>query len=159
MSEIHESFEHGGNLKLGHSVVIEKDVVVGDNVTLGNFVVLKKGTRIGDNVVMADYCCTTGPCKIGNGVKIRTRSTVSRCVIVEDDVFIAAGVMTAHTKHIGSGVTYETRIGKGSIIGSMSNILAGSHIPPETTIGAGTNVVKPLPASGFYVGNPARKME
>ena len=85
---------------MGHFCVIEKDVKVGDNVVLGDFVKLKSGTRIGDNVNLADYVKTTGLCYIGNNVNIRTGSCISKSVIVEDNTFIGAGVMSSHTRNV-----------------------------------------------------------
>lgn len=146
-SVVAEDFRHGDNFKRGHFCVIEPDVIVGNNVHLGHNVMLKSGTRIGDNVEMADYCCTTGVCVIGNNVAIRTGSTISKGVIVDDWAFIGAGIMSSHTKHIYHGRPDAprkqciTRIGYGAVVGSRTNLIAGVQIAPGAVVGYNSNVV------------------
>lgn len=152
----------GKGFSCGHGCVIESDVIVGDDVRLGHNVVLKSGTRFGDNIDFADYCCTTGICYVGNNVAVRTRSTISKGVIVEDDVFIGANVMTSHTKNIyhrRSGVCRKqlvTHICPGAIIGSCTNLVAGITLGQNVVIGYGSLVVKDLLEPGIYFGHPAK---
>ena len=164
MSIIAPDFKHGANFKIGHNVIIEPDVIVGCGVELGNNVILMSGTRINSNVIMADYCCTTGACIIGNNVNIRTRTTISKCVIVEDNVFIGGGVMTSHTKHVPhcrdkvKSVQYLLRVGYGSIIGSHTILMAGVKIAPNSIIGGGSVVVRDTVKPGMYIGSPVEKI-
>ena len=160
-SIISGDFQHGKNLTHGHFCVIEPDVVVGDDVSLGNYVMLKSGTRILNGVNMADYCKTTGACIIGNSVMIRTGSCISKGVIVDDWVFIGAGIMTSHTKHIYHGRPQAprrqlvTRIGYGAVIGSRANMVAGVEIAPGAVVGYHSSVVKSLPMPrGIYLNSP-----
>lgn len=163
-SIIHSSFKHGENFKCGDFCVIEEDVCVGDNVKLGHHVVLKKGTRFGSNIDFADYCCTTGICYIGNGVNVRTRSTVSKSVILEDKVFIGAGVMMSHTKNVYHHRPLMpkkqliARVGYGAVVGSHTNLMAGIKIGPNIVVGYNSNVTKDLSDIAIYVGNPAKKV-
>ncbi len=159
---VHPNAVIGKDVTVGYGTIIEDDVIVGDNCTIGHHVVLKSGTRMGKNVAFADYCCTTGLCYIGNDVAVRTRSTISKGVIVEDRAFIGAGVMMSHTKNI-----YHHRprmwkkqlitiIGMGAIVGSHSNLRAGVEIGNNVVIGYNSHVTQNLPAAGIYYGNPAR---
>jgi len=161
---IASDFKHGESLKIGKFCVIEPDVVVGDNVKIGHHCTLKSGTRFGDNIDFADYCKTTGICYVGNDVNIRTGSCISKSVIVEDKVFIGAGVMSSHTKHVYHHRPdvpkrqFITRIGYGSIIGSSVNLSAGVRIADNTIIGYGSLVMKDVLEPAIYVGNPLRKL-
>ena len=152
----------GRNYSCGYGCVIESDVVVGDNVKLGHNVVLKSGTRFGNNIDFADYCCTTGMCYVGNNVAVRTRSTISKSVIIEDNVFIGAGVMTSHTKniyHCRPKITRKqliTHIYPGVVIGSHTNLVAGITLGQNVVVGYSSLVVKDLLLSGIYFGHPAR---
>lgn len=153
---------HGRRFRQGLQCIIEEDVVIGDNVTLGHNVVLKNGTRIGNDVTIGDYCCTTGLCYIGNHVDIRTKSVISKGVIVGDCVFIGAGVMTSHTKrvyHHRPGVPRKqliTRIGYGAVIGSNCNLTAGVSISANVIVGYSSFVSKNLSLPGIYFGHPAK---
>lgn len=150
------------SVKFGQNVVIEDDVVIGPGCKIGHQCVLKSGTRMGRNVDFADLCCTTGLCYIGNDVAVRTRSTISKGVIVEDRAFIGAGVMTSHTKSIyhhrpgADRRQYITRIGMGAVIGSSSNLMAGVYVLSNVIVGYASNVVKDLLVVGVYFGNPAK---
>jgi acetyltransferase-like isoleucine patch superfamily enzyme len=180
---IHDSFEAGQSLKIGHHCVIDRDVRVGQNVTIGHFAViepdvvigdnvsighratLKSGTRIGDDSTFDDHCITTGACLLGRKVNIRTGAIISRSTIIEDFCFVGPGVITNHTKHVTHGrtdtVTDEqllTTIGYGSIIGSQASLLAGIHIGPQSIVGGGSVVIKDLAGHAVYVGSPSHRL-
>lgn len=157
-----QDFRHGKNFQYGIGCIIEPDVIVGDNVTIGHNVMLKSGTRIGNNVNLADRVHTTGVCLIGDNVMVRTGSCISKSVIVEDWVFIGAGIMSSHTRNVYHGrpdmdkEQLVTRIGYGAIVGSQTNLTAGIEIAPGSIVGYACNVTKPLMTPwGLYLGNPA----
>jgi len=160
---IAKDFKCGSNFNYGLNCIIDPDVVVGDDVELGHCVHLKSGTRVLNDVEIADHCQTTGISFIGNHVRIRTGSCISKSVIIDDWAFIAAGIMSSHTKHVYHGrpnmdkQQYITRIGYGSIIGSRTNIMAGITIAPGSVIGYNSNVAKDADVShGIYFGQPSK---
>ena len=53
-------------------------------------------------------------------------------------------------------MTYETIVKKGASIGSNATILCGITIGENALVGAGSVVVKDVPANSIVVGNPAR---
>lgn len=162
-SWIAEDILYGKDFEHGLNCIIDPDVVIGDNVRLGHDVHLKSGTRILNDVEIADHCMTTGICIIGNHVRIRTASCISKSVIVDDWAFIAAGIMSSHTKHIYHGRPSMkkrqliTRIGYGAVIGSRTNLIAGITVSPGVIVGYNSNVTKDLSVlHGVYFGQPAR---
>jgi len=162
-SWIARDFEHGEGFEHGLNCIVDPDVVVGDDVILGHNVHLKSGTRVLDDVEIADHCQTTGICIIGNHVRIRTGSCISKSVIINDWVFIAAGIMSSHTKNIYHGRPkmekrqFVTCIGYGAIIGSRTNLIAGITVAPGAIIGYNSNVLKdPDVSHGIYFGHPTR---
>lgn len=157
------NFTPPAGFKMGIGCVIEDDVVIGSDVRLGHRVILKSGTVIMDDVEMGDCAQTTGICIIGNHVRIRTGSCVSKSVILDDWVFVAAGVMTSHTKNIYHGRPatkprqFITRVGYGAVVGSRTCMMAGVAIAPGSIVGYDSNVVGGLDTLfGVYFGNPAR---
>jgi acetyltransferase-like isoleucine patch superfamily enzyme len=159
-SWIAKDFRHGKNFQHGLNCIIDPDVVVGDDVRLGHAVHLKSGTRILTDVEIADHCQTTGICIIGNHVRIRTGSCISRSVIIDDWVFVGAGIMSSHTKHVHHGRPkmekrqLVTRIGYAAIIGSRANLMAGVTIAPGAIVGYNSNVVGDLEQYGVYFNRP-----
>ena len=140
-SWIATDFAHGAGFDHGLQCIIDPDVVVGEGVRLGHRVHLASGTRVLDDVEIADDCVTTGICLIGNHVRVRTDSCISKSVIVDDWCFIAAGIMSSHTKNIDHGRPRApkrqliTRYGYGSVIGSRTNTSAGITIAPGAIVG------------------------
>ena len=152
---------HGSGFEHGLQCIIDPDVVVGDDVRLGHRVHLASGTRILNDVEIADDCVTTGIALLGNHVRVRTGSCISKSVIVDDWCFVAAGIMSSHTKNVDHGRPRApkrqliTRFGYGSIIGSRTNTSAGVTIAPGATVGYGSHVVFDLDTPhGIYYNSP-----
>ena len=98
---------------------------------------------------------------LGNHVRVRTGSCISKSVIVDDWCFIAAGIMSSHTKNVYHGRPRAprreliTRFGYGSIIGSRTNTSAGITIAPGSIVGYGSHVVVDLVTPhGIYYNDP-----
>lgn len=160
-SFIARDFVHGHGFAHGLGCIIDPDVVVGNDVKLGSRVHLASGTRVLDDVEIADDCVTTGLCIVGNHVRVRTGSCISKSVIVDDWCFIAAGIMSSHTKNIYHGRPKApkrqllTRFGYGSVIGSRTNTSAGVTVAPGAIVGYGSHVVWDLDtANGVYYNKP-----
>lgn len=160
-SWIAKDFKHGSNFRHGLNCILEPDVIVGDDVVFGHNVHLKSGTRVYNDVEIADHCMTTGISIIGNHVRIRTGSCISKSVILNDWVFVAAGIMTSHTKNVYHGRPkmekrqYVTNIGYGAIIGSRTNVMAGVTVAPGSIVGYDANVVGSLiEPHGIYINKP-----
>ncbi len=143
------------NVTIGKGVKIFKFVnaygcSIGDNTKVGTFVEIQKGATIGQNC------------------KISSHSFICEGVHIEDNCFIGHGVMFTNdlfpkaTNPDGSQQTdddwslVETFIEKGASIGSNATILCGVTIGENALIGAGSVVVKNVPANSIVVGNPAR---
>jgi NDP-sugar pyrophosphorylase family protein len=160
-SWIAKDFRCGSGFDHGLQCIIDPDVVVGDDVRLGHRVHLAPGTRVFDDVEIADDCVTTGISILGNHVRVRTGSCVSKAVIVDDWCFIAAGIMSSHTKNVdharprASKRQLVTRFGYGSVIGSRTNTSAGISIAPGAIVGYGSHVIVDLEvANGVYYNDP-----
>ena len=89
-----------------------------------------------------------------------TRAASSRCVTVEDDVFIAPNVVFADDPHPPCP-RYEECVGGALVksvarIGSNSTILPGVVIGRGALVGAGSVVVHDVPDGVVVAGSPAR---
>jgi len=121
----------GSNIKFWKSVVIHSPeyVSIEDNTGIGDFVVIwgGGGVKIGKNVLIATHSVITSQ---GHDVKatIFKDSTMKGEIIIEDNVWIGAGVI----------VLPNVIIGKNSIIA------------------AGSVVSKNIPSDSIAIGSPAK---
>lgn len=115
---------YGGSIKIGNNCSINPYTVIYGH---------GKGTTIGDNVLIAGHCMIiSSNHNFGNkDVPINQQGETSRGIIIEDDVWLGAGVK------ILDGVT----IGKGSIVA------------------AGSVVNKNIEPYSIYAGVPAKKIK
>ena len=120
------------------------DSIIGENCNIGSFV------EIQGNVI------------IGNNVTISSHSFLCSMVKIEDDVFIGHGVMTINDikppslKRTGSKAKWKkTLIKKGVVIGSNVTLFPIT-VGENSEIGAGSVVLKDVPANCIVAGNPAK---
>ena len=155
------------NLKIGKNSIIRFGTVIylgsriGDNFETGHNVIVREQCQIGEDVkiwssTIVDYGVT-----IGNNVKIHSLCYVSQKAVIENDCFLAPGVMLANEKY-PTGYYEESRISgpiirTGAKIGANVTILPGVEIGENATIGAGSVVTKNVESESIYYGNPARK--
>jgi acetyltransferase-like isoleucine patch superfamily enzyme len=129
----------GSNLETGHGVVIREENQLGDHVSIWNNSTI-------------DYGCV-----IGNRVRMHCNVYVAQFTTIEDDVFLAPGVMVANDPHPLCSVHLQgPTIKRGARIGINSTLLPGVVIGEDALIGAGANVTKDVPPGAIVVGNPAR---
>jgi acetyltransferase-like isoleucine patch superfamily enzyme len=132
----------GSDLETGHNVVIREENTIGDGFSIWN-----------NSVV--DYGCT-----IGSRVKVHCSVYIAQFTVIEDDVFLAPGVMVANDLHPGCPLANECMRGptikRGAQIGVNSTLLPFVTIGEGAVIGAGSVVTQDVPAHALAYGNPAR---
>ena len=117
---------------------------------------------IGEKCTIAAFV-EIGAAKIGNNCRIHPFSLICKYVTIEDDVFIAQGVIFTNSrcpqipsqwqKEIdNSNVT--TVVKKGASIGANATILSGVTIGEKAMVGAGSVVTKDIPPNVIAYGNP-----
>ena len=143
------------------------NVQIGKNVKIFNFV-NAYGCFIDDNSKIGAFVEIQKGVTIGKNCKISSHSFICEGVEIEDNCFIGHGVMFTNdlfpraTKLDGTPQTEEdwilvkTKINKGVSIGSNATILCGITVGENALIGAGSMVVKDVPANSIVVGNPGK---
>jgi acetyltransferase-like isoleucine patch superfamily enzyme len=152
---------HNKNQKIADNVVLGKDVVLNDFINL-------YGCRIDDGTRVGPFVEIQKNAFIGKNCKIQSHSFICEGVTIEDGVFVGHGVMFINdryprsTSESGGLQTEEdwevipTVIKKGASIGSNATILCGITVGANSIIGAGSVVIKDVPANTIVAGNPAR---
>ncbi len=136
---IYTNTQIGAYLETGHNVVIREENVIGDHFSIWNNSTVDYG------------------CKIGSRVKIHNNVYVAQLTTIEDDVFLAPGVMTANDPHpICAKCMQGPILKQGCRIGVNVTILSHVTIGEGALIGAGSVVTSDIPAFSVAYGNPAR---
>lgn len=102
--------------------------------------------QLGEGVIITAGCILTNQIRIGNHVHLNLHCTIAHDVIAEDFVTLAPGV------HVSGNV----RLGEGCYVGTGANLIEKLQIGRWSIIGAGSTVVKDVPANTTVVGVPAK---
>jgi acetyltransferase-like isoleucine patch superfamily enzyme len=156
-------------------------VVVGDGARILACAVVFAGSRLGSDVIVGDQACVRERCELGDGVvvgrgslvendttvgartRIQANAYVTAYSTLEEDVFIAPGVVTTNDHFMGRT---EERLAhmrgptlrRGARVGGGAVLLPGIEIGEEAFVGAGAVVLHDVPARAVVVGNPARQI-
>jgi acetyltransferase-like isoleucine patch superfamily enzyme len=156
-------------------------LVVGDGARVLACAVVFAGTRLGNGVIVGDQACVRERCELGDGVivgrgslvendttvgartRIQANAYVTAYSTLEEDVFIAPGVVTTNDNFMGRT---EERLAqmkgptvrRGARVGGGAVLLPGIEIGEEAFVGAGAVVLHDVPARAVVVGNPARQI-
>ena len=133
--------------------VIHSGVTIGKRCTIGPFTRLRNGVAVADDSRIGSFAELVRT-KVGRRVRISHVSYLGDA-IVEDDVNIGAGTITAN---YDGREKHTTHIGKGAFIGSDTVLIAPVKIGAGAVTGAGSVVTKAhdVPNRGVVVGVPAR---
>jgi acetyltransferase-like isoleucine patch superfamily enzyme len=148
---------------------IAPDVVLGSNVKLAKYINLY-GCSIGDNTKIGTFVEIQKGVTVGRNCKVQSHTFICEGVTVEDDAFIGHGVMFINDKiprstAAAGGLQTEadwmvvpTIIKKGASLGTGSTIMCGVTVGENAVVGAGSMVLKDVPANTVVAGNPAREI-
>lgn len=159
--EIYDKFlKLGINAKIRSHSVIYAGSTIGDNFNTGHNVIVREENIIGDNVMIWSNSIIDYGSKIGNRVKIHSLIYISQFTIIEDDVFLAPGVITGNDLHPGCRKSRECLKGpiikKGARIGLNVTVLPYVTIGEYALIGAGSVVTHNIPDRKLAYGIPAK---
>ncbi|MBU1613676.1 N-acetyltransferase [bacterium] len=147
----------GHRAKIRTGTVIYAGLKIGDNLETGHNVVIREENIIGDNFNIWNNSTVDYGCQIGNNVKIHNNVYLAQFTILEDDVFLAPGVITGNDPHpICTKCMKGPTIRKGARIGINATLFPRIVIGEHCLIGAGAVVTRDVPPQSVVYGNPAR---
>jgi len=123
---------------------------ISDDTKIGTFVEIQKGSRIGKNCKISSHTF------ICEGVTIEDGVFVGHNVTFINDVFPRATAEGGRLKTEEDWVCVPTFVKQGASIGSSATLLCGITVGENAMVGAGSVVIKDVPANTVVAGNPAR---
>lgn len=136
---------------------------IGNGTTIWQYCVILKGANIGKNCNINCQVFIENDVIIGNNVTIKPGVQIWDGITIEDDVFIGPNATFTNDMKPRSKQYPEkflrTLVQKGASIGANATILPGITIGEGAMIGAGSVVIKDIPANTTWVGNPARQIK
>lgn len=158
--ELPDAIIHDGCL-IGAGTIIYCGCSIGENTLVADLSTIRENVSIGSKTIIGRGVAIENFCKVGSNCKLETNGYITAYSEVEDNVFIAPGVVTSNDnfaarskeryKHF-KGVTVR----KGARIGAQATILPGKVIHEDGFVAAGSVVTKDVEAKKIVKGNPAK---
>ncbi len=121
---------------------------------------VREGVVIGKNCVLSKDVYVDCNVTIGDGCKIQNSVSIYDGVTIESEVFIGPNTTFTNDKVPRAFNTdweiTKTLVKRGASLGAGCTIVCGVEIGEYSMIGAGSLVVKDVPAFTLVAGNPAR---
>ncbi|MDI6791415.1 MAG: acyltransferase [bacterium] len=147
----------GHRARVRSGTVIYAGLEIGDNLETGHNVVIREENLIGNNFNIWNNSTVDYGCKIGNNVKIHNNVYIAQFTTLEDDVFLAPGVIIGNDPHpVCTKCMKGPTVKKGARIGINATLLPHIVIGEHSLVGAGAVVTKDVPPRSVVYGSPAR---
>ena len=122
---------------------------------------VRERTTIGDESVVGRGASVENDVSVGARVRMQTGAYVTAWSVVEDDVFIAPGVILTNDPTAGRRTGGQELRGptlrRGCRIGGGAVLLPGVEIGADAFVAAGAVVTRDVPPGALVMGVPARE--
>jgi acetyltransferase-like isoleucine patch superfamily enzyme len=149
----------GRRARLRSGTVLYEGTRIGDDFQTGHHAIVREDNVIGDKVSIWSNSVVDYGCVVGNRVKIHSGCYIAQFTEIEDDVFLAPGVVVANDLYPGRNDSAEAMAGPlikaGAKIGANVTILPFVTIDAGALVGAGSIITKDVPAGMVAYGCPA----
>jgi UDP-2-acetamido-3-amino-2,3-dideoxy-glucuronate N-acetyltransferase len=145
------------------SAYVDDGAVIGADTKVWHFCHVLGGAVIGERCSLGQNVVVMNGVKIGNNVKIQNNVSVYEGVELSDDVFCGPSMVFTNVlnprSHVSRRNEYKkTLVGRGATIGANATVVCGVTIGEYAFIGAGSVIIRNVPAYALMVGVPARKV-
>jgi acetyltransferase-like isoleucine patch superfamily enzyme len=133
---------------------------IGRNFQTGNKVNIRELNTISDDVSVGTLSVIEHHVDIGNHVRIHSQVFIPEYSILEEECWIGPNVVLTNAQYPASPDAKKNLKGpiirRRAKIGANVTILPGVVIGEDALVGAGSVVVRDVPAGAVVVGNPAK---
>jgi acetyltransferase-like isoleucine patch superfamily enzyme len=153
----------GGGTRILAGAVVFAGSRLGRSVIVGDQACVRERCELGDEVVVGRGSLVENDTTVGARTRIQANAYVTAYSHLEEDVFIAPGVVTTNDNFMGrtEGRLEHMRgptIRRSARIGGGAVLLPGIEVGEEAFVGAGAVVLRDVPPRAVVVGNPARQI-
>jgi acetyltransferase-like isoleucine patch superfamily enzyme len=150
----------GAGTTIGAGAVVVAGAEIGERCVIADQAHVRERVRIGDESVVGRGGSVENDVRMGARVRMQTGAYVTAWTVVEDDVFIAPGVIstndpTAGRREDGTELRGPT-LRRGCRIGAGAVLLPGVEVGAGAFVAAGAVVTRDVPAGALVMGVPAR---
>ena len=137
---------------------------IGPRTRVWAFAQVMKGARVGADCNICGHAFIETGAVLGDRVTVKNAVLLWDRVTVEDDVFLGPNVVFTNDMNPRAAFKkppehfLSTRVRKGASIGANATIVCGTTIGEQAFVGAGSVVIRDVPAHALVVGNPARRI-
>lgn len=137
---------------------------VGPRTRVWAFAHVMKGAKVGSDCNVCDHAFIESGAVLGNRVTVKNAVLVWDKVTIEDDVFL--GPNCVFTNDMNPRVAFKkppekflpTLVKSGASIGANATIVCGVTVGENAFVGAGSVVIRDVPAHALIAGNPSRRI-
>ncbi len=142
--------------------VVAAGALVGTGAVIGDQAQVRERAVVGASSVIGRGSAVDNDVIVGDRVRVQTGCYLTAFSIVEDDVFVAPGVITMNDNTMGRHGRERplrgARLGRASRIGGGAKLLPGVHIGEEAFVAAGSVVTRDVAPRAVVLGVPARQV-
>lgn len=137
---------------------------IGPRTRIWAFAHVMSGVRLGSDCNVGDHAFIETGAVVGNRVRVKNGVQIWDKVVVEDEVFLGPNMVFTNDRNPRAAFKKtpdrfeSTLVGRGATIGANATVLCGIRIGEQAFIGAGSVVIRDVPAYALMVGNPARRI-
>lgn len=150
----------GDNAVIRSHTIIYAGNIIGKNFQTGHKVMIRENNEIGNDGSIGTGTVIEHHVKIGNNVRIHSQGFIPEYSMLEEDCWLGPNVVLTNALHPLCPRVKECLKGpaikKGAKIGANSTLLPGVVIGEYALVGAGSVVVRDVPAYKVVAGNPAK---
>lgn len=146
---------------IGAGVIVYCGCEIGGKTLVADLATIRENVTIGSKTIIGRGVAVENFCKVGSNCKLETNVYLTAYSEVEDNVFIAPGVVTSNDNFAArskerynhfKGVTVK----RGGRIGAQATILPGKVINEDGFVAAGSVVTRDVEKEIIVAGNPAK---
>lgn len=151
------------NSFIHETAIVDPGAVIGEGSRIWHWTHISAGAVIGANCNIGQNVFVADKVTIGKGCKVQNNVSVYQGVVLEDEVFCGPSMVFTNIYNPRAGIrkmdqVRPTLVRHGATLGANCTIVCGTTIGRYAFVGAGTVIVRDVPAHALVVGNPSRQI-